>query len=112
MLHRVSKHIVQQAKENKEAIVFENISYIRRLYQKGNGQGNTYRGMMNSWSFSKIKHQVEYKARWLGIPSSYLLKRLGVQALCVLNAGRDSKRTNVCVGSFGVKSVSVGLTAT
>jgi len=68
MLHRVSKHIVQQAKQNKETIVFEDIRHIRRLYQKGNGQGKSYRGTMNSWAFHEIKRQIEYKAKWSGVP--------------------------------------------
>jgi len=68
LLHRVSKHIVQQAKQNNKAIFFEDIRRIRQLYQRGNGQGRQYRGMMNSWSFSEIKRQIEYKARWEGIP--------------------------------------------
>jgi putative transposase len=67
MLHRVSKHIVAHAVENKQAIVFEDIRRIRRLYQKGNGQGRQYRGMMNSWPFHEIKRQIEYKAKWEGI---------------------------------------------
>lgn len=65
MLRRVSKHLVQQAVENKEAIVFEDITNIRRLYQRGNGQHRAYRRMMNSWSFAEIKRQIEYKAACL-----------------------------------------------
>lgn len=68
MLHRVSKNVVRQAVGNKEAIVFEDIRRIRRLYQKGNGQGSNYRGIMNSWPFHEIKRQIEYKAKWSGIP--------------------------------------------
>lgn len=84
MLHRVSKDIVKHAVENKQAIVFEDIRRIRRLYQKGNGQGRQYRGMMNSWSFHEIKHQIEYKAKWKGIPVIQLSVKdtRGTSTLC------------------------------
>lgn len=74
ILHRISKAIVQSAKENREAIVFEDIRHIRRLYQRGNGQGAFHRGRMNAWPFAEVKRQVEYKARWEGIPAIQLTK--------------------------------------
>ena len=67
ILHKVSKNIVSELKENKQGIAFEKLTFIRRLYQKGNGQGNNYRGKMNSWSFAEIKRQIKYKAEWDGI---------------------------------------------
>ncbi|MEM3007832.1 MAG: IS200/IS605 family accessory protein TnpB-related protein [Candidatus Nitrosotenuis sp.] len=42
-LHKISKHIVQEAKKTKSMIVFEELKGIRKLYKKGNGQGNNYR---------------------------------------------------------------------
>ena len=74
ILHKISKAIVQSAKENREAIVFEDIRHIRGLYRKGNGQGTSYRRKMNDWPFSEVKRQVEYKARWEGIPVIQLTK--------------------------------------
>ncbi len=68
ILHRVSKMVVADAVKDKQAIAFEDIRDIRRLYQKGNGQGRSYRGMMNSWPYAEIKRQIEYKAAWAGIP--------------------------------------------
>ena len=67
ILHKTSKNIVEELKENKEGVAFEKLTLIRRLYQKGNGQGNNYRGKMNSWSFAEIKRQIKYKAEWEGI---------------------------------------------
>ena len=67
ILHKVSKNIVNELKEKKEGIVFEKLTFIRRLYQKGNGQGNNHRGKMNAWSFAEIKRQIKYKAEWEGI---------------------------------------------
>ncbi|HYY86110.1 MAG TPA: IS200/IS605 family accessory protein TnpB-related protein, partial [Nitrososphaeraceae archaeon] len=62
ILHKLSKNIVNELKENKQGIAFEKLTFIRRLYQKGNGQGNNYRAKMNAWSFAEIKRQIKYKA--------------------------------------------------
>ena len=48
-LHRVSKAIVSQAKEKKFGTVMEKLKGIRKLYRRGNGQGPSFRGRMNSW---------------------------------------------------------------
>ncbi|MGI0018827.1 MAG: IS200/IS605 family accessory protein TnpB-related protein [Nitrosotalea sp.] len=84
ILHKVSKSIVEYAYKRKEAVVFEDIRYIRRMYRKGNGQGKKYRGRLNGWSFGEIKRQIEYKARWNGIPVIQLSKSetRGTSTLC------------------------------
>jgi putative transposase len=74
LLHKVSKHVVESALKNRQAIVFENITQIRGLYRKGNWQGRDYRGRMNAWSFSEVKRQIEYKAAWVGVPVITLSK--------------------------------------
>lgn len=48
ILHKVSKSIVEYAYKRKEAVVFEDIRYIRSMYRKGNGQGKKYSGKLNS----------------------------------------------------------------
>ena len=68
LLHQVSKDIVHKAKHDRTAIVFEDISHIRLLYGKGNGQRRGYRRRMSSWPFHEVKRQVEYKAAWEGVP--------------------------------------------
>jgi len=68
IIHRVTKRIVQEAKANKQAIVFEEIRGIRNLYRKGNGQGKSFRARMNSSPFYEVKRQTEYKAAWDGVP--------------------------------------------
>jgi putative transposase len=67
-LHKISKQIVDKAKKNKSAIAFENLKGIRKLYRKGNGQGNKYRRKMNGWQFYELQRQIQYKAEWEGIP--------------------------------------------
>ncbi len=68
LLNLVSKKIVQNAKAGKQAIVFEEIKGIQKMYRKGNGQGRSFRGRMNSWPYCEIKRQIEYKAAWEGVP--------------------------------------------
>lgn len=67
-LNRVSKDIVSKAKKSCSLIVLEDIKGIRKLYRKGNGQGNKCRAMMNSWPFYELQRQVQYKSKWEGIP--------------------------------------------
>lgn len=74
-LHRVTKAIVDDAMRNQFGIVMENLKGIRKLYRKGNGQGTSFRGRMNSWTFRELQRQVEYKARWKGIPVKYVNPR-------------------------------------
>jgi len=72
LLHTATKMIVAAAVEQRQAIVLENIHGIRALYRKGNGQNRKYRGRMNGWSFSEAQRQLEYKARWAGLPIIHL----------------------------------------
>jgi putative transposase len=67
-LHKITKDIVQKAKETKSALILEDIKGIRKLYRKGNGQGNKFRRKLNSWSFYEFQRQLQYKAAWEGIP--------------------------------------------
>jgi putative transposase len=67
LLHNATKTIVARAVKRREAIVLEDIRDIRCLYRKGNGQGRTFRGRMNGWSFGEAQRQIEYKARWTGL---------------------------------------------
>jgi len=80
-LHQVTKAIVEQAKEKKFGIVMEKLKGIRKLYRRGNGQGSSFRGRMNSWTFRELQRQVEYKARWEGIPVTYVSPR-GTSSKC------------------------------
>jgi putative transposase len=81
VLHRISKTIIKDAKEGKLGVMMEKLKGIRRLYRKGNGQGTSYRGRMNTWSFHEIQRQIEYKAAWNGIPITYVNPR-GTSSKC------------------------------
>jgi putative transposase len=75
LLHNATKTIVTLAVRRRTAIVLENIEGIRRLYRKGNGQGRKYRGKINGWSFGEAQRQIEFKARWVGLPVIRLSRR-------------------------------------
>ena len=75
LLHNATRTIVAVGVQQRTAIVLENIESIRRLYHKGNGQGRKYRGRMNGWSFWEAQWQIEYKARWSGLPIIRLSRR-------------------------------------
>jgi putative transposase len=104
ILNKISKGIAFDSIKIRQAIIFEDITFIRSMYQKGNGQGNDYRGRMNNnWPFAEIKRQVEYKARWLGIPVIQLTKSetRGTSSICYecgerLRSGRDKPRLLWC----------------
>jgi putative transposase len=75
LLHNATKTIVAVAVQRRTGIVLENIEGIRSLYRKGNGQNRKYRGRMNGWSFGEAQRQIEYKARWVGLPVIRLSRR-------------------------------------
>src|SRR5207245_2038499 len=98
ILHNVSASIFRRAKEKRLGIVMENIRGIRRLYRKGNGQGTNYRARLNSWSFHELQRQIEYKARWEGIPVAYVAAR-GTSVNCSICGSRtypNERRTLHC----------------
>ncbi|MDE1830012.1 MAG: transposase [Thaumarchaeota archaeon] len=83
ILHCTSKKIVFQ----NSGIIMEDLKGIRKLYRKGNGQGKKYRRKMNSWSFYELQRQVEYKARWLGLPVEYV-RAEGTSSKCAVCGSR------------------------
>jgi len=72
ILHRASKLIVEEAKAKQYGIAMEKLTGIRKLYRRGNWQGRWYRGRMNSWSYAELQRQIEYKAKWEGLPVIYV----------------------------------------
>ncbi len=98
LLHHASKQIVLDAKRREFGIVMEKLTSIRKLYRKGNGQGRMYRGRMKSWSYGELQRQIEYKARWEGIPVIYV-KPYGTSVKCSICGSRmkpEENRTLKC----------------
>ena len=65
--HKVSKKIVQEAKQNGMGIKLEYLQGIRNA-----SSGRNFRYSLNSWSFYQLEKMIEYKARLLGIPVVYV----------------------------------------
>jgi putative transposase len=93
LLHGVSKRIVQDAKRKHLWIVVEKLTGIRKLYQKGNGQGVDYRARFNSWSFAELQRQIEYKALWEDIRVIYVDPN-GTSAKCSICGQRMKPEEN------------------
>jgi len=66
--HKVSRKIVDTAKETGKGIKLEDLTGIR------NGKHNTksFRYAKNSWSFYQLQNQIEYKAKLLGVEVAYV----------------------------------------
>ena len=93
ILHHASKEIVLDAKRREFGIVMEKLTGIRKLYRKGNWQGRGYRGRMNAWSFTELQRQIEYKARWEGIPVIYVNPN-GTSVKCSICGSRMKPEEN------------------
>ena len=100
-IHKISKQIVDDAVKAKSIIAFENLKGIRKLYRKGNGQGNKFRRKLNGWQFYELQRQVEYKALWEGIPVVFVdPKRTSkLCPICGLRVQEDkqNKRKLLCI---------------
>ncbi|MDA4137496.1 MAG: transposase [Thaumarchaeota archaeon] len=67
LLHEATNFIVDTAARNGAALALEDLTGIRRMYRRGNGQGNDHRFRLNSWPHWKAKQMLEYKAAWKGV---------------------------------------------
>jgi len=65
--HKVSKKIVQEAKNNGMGIKLEYLKGIRNAKS-----GRNFRYSLNSWSFYRLEQMIEYKARLLGVPVEHV----------------------------------------
>jgi len=74
-LHKITSHLVKYAKENRIGIKMEKLRGIKKLYRKANGQSRSFRGRMNTWVFWETQRQIDYKARWEGIPTCFVNPR-------------------------------------
>lgn len=75
--HKISKHLVQVAKNSQAAIVLENLKGIRKnTEKKSKGGGKIYnkkaRHTVSSWSFYQLQQFIEYKAKKHGVPVIYV----------------------------------------
>ncbi|OHE55121.1 MAG: hypothetical protein A3K61_03845 [Thaumarchaeota archaeon RBG_16_49_8] len=67
MLHAATNYMVENAVANDAAFALEDLTDIKKLYRKGNGQGREYRFRLNSWPYWKARMMLGYKSAWKGI---------------------------------------------
>jgi putative transposase len=67
ILHAATNSIVETASTDGAALALEDLTGIRKMYRRGNGQGKDYRFRLNSWFHGKEKRMLEYKAAWKGV---------------------------------------------
>src|SRR6267143_4820638 len=67
LLHAATNLIVDIAAKNQAALALEDLTGIRKMYRRGNGQGPDYRFRLNSWPYWKANKMIEYKSAWSGV---------------------------------------------
>ena len=66
--HKISRKIVDMAKVQHAALVFEDLGGIRQTRK----QHRSFKYALHSWSFYQLQTFVEYKAKLLGVPVLYV----------------------------------------
>ena len=101
-MHKVSKDIVQKAREKGFGITLERLKDIRESINRKALGVNKFNGKvqwisrnskklkrrLNSWSFRKLQRFIEYKAIWEGIPIIYVNPR-GTSQTCPICGYRE-----------------------
>ena len=66
--HKISRKLVDMAKDRGAALVFEDLNGIRKTRK----QHRSFKYALHSWSFYQLQQFVEYKAKLLGVPVLYI----------------------------------------
>ncbi len=65
MLHLASKFLVEKAKQERVALVTEDLKHINRGI---NRRGRKLRRRLNLWAHGRLRFMINYKADWEGLP--------------------------------------------
>jgi putative transposase len=67
ILHATTNFMVDRAVADGAAFALEDLTDIRKMYQRGNGQGADFRFRLNSWPYYEAYRMLEYKSAWKGV---------------------------------------------
>jgi len=88
--HKVSRKLVNMAKEQNAALVFEDLKGIHTTSKR---QSKSFKYALHSWSFYQLQTFVEYKANLLGVPVFYVDPAYTSQdcSICGVRGQRNGK---------------------
>jgi len=69
ILHKISRDIVNKAKEHDAVIIMGNLKGIRK---KAKNKGKRLNRLLNAWAYFRLQNYIEYKAMWEGIKVIYI----------------------------------------
>jgi len=94
--HKISRRVVEIAKENQCGIALEQLKGIRKGKKstRKNKTGESFRSSINTWEFYMLESMIKYKAKICGIPVVYVDPRYTSQkcSRCGLIGNRESKK--------------------
>jgi len=87
--HKMSREVVDVANESNSGIRLELLKNIRKTAKSS----RSFRYSLHSWSFYQLNQMIEYKAKLLGIPVTYIDPRYTSQecSICGLIGNRNGK---------------------
>lgn len=91
--HKISRKVVQYAKDSNALIKLEKLTHIRRRTRRGTPTSKGTRCAVNNWSFYQLQQFIEYKAKLLGVVVVYVGPQYTSQecSRCGLLGNRNGK---------------------
>jgi len=81
-VHKITSRIIAYASSHRQGIKMEKLTGIGRHFRKRNGQSKSFRDRMNTWVFGETQRQIDYKAKWVGVPFWHVNPR-GTSSYCL-----------------------------
>lgn len=100
-LHKISRAIVDYAKELDIGIKLEDLTGIRKKSTKTSGKSKTLNSIINNWNFSQLRSYITYKAKMCDLEVRAINPFMTSQTCSVCKSiGIRNKKSFVC-GSCG-----------
>lgn len=102
--HKVSRKIVDYAKNNNCGIALEYLKGIRKIKK----QAKSFKYFLNSWSHHQLGTFIEYKAKLLGVPVDYIDPAYTSQQCCICGCiGIRKGKVFTCINCGKVEDADV-----